>query len=208
LDQHPVAREVAQIAACIGRDFDYPALSAISQVPRDKLEDGLSHLVKAELIFARGKPPEASYVFKHALVRDAAYETLLKSRLEAIHGRIALWLEDHIESGNMPAETIAVQFAAAHRQQVGGNACQLEAGRGCHHPGLGFRRRGQREVPRRLEDFETLSASSTAAAGELGCQRFSLDAKLSAGDFKPCRRDFIGTSQKSRPACLANALAL
>lgn len=113
LDQHLPAKEVAQVAACIGREFSYSMLSDIASLAHDKLQAGLDHLVRSELVFARGKPPHSTYVFKHALVRDAGYETLLKSRREAVHYRIARWLEGHTENGNIPPETIAAHFSKA-----------------------------------------------------------------------------------------------
>ena len=79
LDRVPGVKEVAQVAACLGREFDYPLLAAVSPVPEPELRAALDRLAAAELVFARGEPPEASYSFKHALVRDAAHESLLKS---------------------------------------------------------------------------------------------------------------------------------
>ena len=87
--------EVAQAAACIGREFPH-ALTAtlLDHIPAADLEATLARLTGAELVFRRGVPPEATYSFKHALVRDAAYESLLKARRRAIHGRIAAVLEN------------------------------------------------------------------------------------------------------------------
>ena len=79
LDRVPGVKEVAQVAACIGREFAYPLLAAVSPLPEPELRAALDRLAAAELVFARGEPPEASYAFKHALVRDAAHESLLKS---------------------------------------------------------------------------------------------------------------------------------
>ena len=70
---------MAQAAACIGREFAYPLLAAVSPMPEPELRAALDRLAAAELVFARGEPPEASYTFKHALVRDAAHESLLKA---------------------------------------------------------------------------------------------------------------------------------
>ena len=89
LDRIPDVKEIAQIAAAIGRGFDYKLLMAIAGRSQADLESCLKKLTEAELIFCRGRPPEASYTFKHALVRDAAYESLLKSRRQELHGRIA-----------------------------------------------------------------------------------------------------------------------
>ena len=68
-------------------------ISAVAQMPQRKLDDALEQLVRAELIFQRGTPPNAEYSFKHALVQDAAYSTLLRSRRQQLHGMIATTLE-------------------------------------------------------------------------------------------------------------------
>ena len=93
LDRFPDVKEVAQIAAAIGRGFDYRLLMAIADRSEADLVSCLEKLTEAELIFCRGRLPEASYTFKHALVRDAAYESVLKSRRLELHGKIAEVLE-------------------------------------------------------------------------------------------------------------------
>ena len=87
------AREVAQAGAAIGREFGYDLLAAIADVPEPQLREALERLANAGLVFARGTPPEASYLFKHALVQDAAYGTLLRGRRQSLHHRIAAILE-------------------------------------------------------------------------------------------------------------------
>ena len=93
LDRLQPVKEVAQAAACIGREFDYRLLAAVLPLRDEVLEDALVRLAQAELIFRHGVAPEARYVFKHALVRDAAYESLLKSKRQEIHGRLTVALE-------------------------------------------------------------------------------------------------------------------
>ncbi|QQN63449.1 AAA family ATPase [Bradyrhizobium diazoefficiens] len=93
LDRLSPTREVAQLGAALGRQFSYELISAVASIPRSKLEDALSQLVSAELILCRGEPPDAEYTFKHALVQEAAYDTLLRSRRQQLHGRIADALE-------------------------------------------------------------------------------------------------------------------
>ena len=78
LDRVPGVKEVAQAAACLGREFTYPLLAAVSPLPEPELRAALDRLAAAELVFARGEPPEASYSFKHALVRRA-HESLKRS---------------------------------------------------------------------------------------------------------------------------------
>jgi class 3 adenylate cyclase/tetratricopeptide (TPR) repeat protein len=89
LDRLGAAREIAQVASVIGREFSYHLLSAISPVGEGELQSALSQLALAELIYARGMPPEARYQFKHALIRDAAYDALLKTRRRELHRRVA-----------------------------------------------------------------------------------------------------------------------
>ena len=80
LDRLAPVREVAQIGAAIGREFSYPLLSAVAHQPDDRLKEALDRLVRAELVFGRGEAPEAVYTFKHALVQEAAYASLLRER--------------------------------------------------------------------------------------------------------------------------------
>jgi class 3 adenylate cyclase/predicted ATPase len=94
LDRLAPAKEIAQIGACLGREFDHALLAAVVGVQAAKLDHALDELVRAELVFRRGTPPAATYRFKHALVQDVAYASLLKSRRVVLHGRIAAALED------------------------------------------------------------------------------------------------------------------
>jgi class 3 adenylate cyclase len=93
LDSLAPTREVAQIGAALGRSFSYELISAAAGMPPQKLAEALEQLVKAELIFRRGTPPDAEYTFKHALVQDAAYSTLLRNRRQQLHAQIASTLE-------------------------------------------------------------------------------------------------------------------
>jgi len=86
-------KQVAQIGACIGREFNYALLVAVAQVPEDELRNALQELVESELVFRRGAPPDSTYVFKHALVQDIAYESLLSVRRRKSHERIAKAIE-------------------------------------------------------------------------------------------------------------------
>src|SRR5262245_64851808 len=79
LDQLQTAKEVAQLGAVLGREFAYELLQAIAALDEDTLQAGLAQLVAAELLYQRGRPPRARYIFKHALIQDAAYASLLKS---------------------------------------------------------------------------------------------------------------------------------
>jgi predicted ATPase len=89
----PAAKTVAQVGAAIGRDFSHELLSAAAQLAEPELQEALRRLVEAGLVFQRGVPPTAEYLFKHALVQDTAYSTLLRGPRQALHRRIAEALE-------------------------------------------------------------------------------------------------------------------
>ena len=93
LDRLGTAKEVAQIGAAIGREFSHPLLAAVVRKPEGELNSALERLVTAGLLFRQGVPPDTTYLFKHALVQDAAYGTLLREPRRALHARIAKALE-------------------------------------------------------------------------------------------------------------------
>jgi class 3 adenylate cyclase/DNA polymerase III delta prime subunit len=95
LDRLGSVKEVAQTGACIGREFAHELLALISSLPGAQLQEALDKLVKSELVFRRGGPSHASYVFKHALIQDASYDSLLKSQRVQLHTRIAQTIETH-----------------------------------------------------------------------------------------------------------------
>jgi class 3 adenylate cyclase/predicted ATPase/ABC-type transport system involved in cytochrome c biogenesis ATPase subunit len=94
LDRLAPVREIAQIGAAVGREFSYSLMRPLVGRDESALKHALAQLEQAEIVFRRGAPPEAVYSFKHALVRDAAYESLLKSRRHQLHGQIARILEE------------------------------------------------------------------------------------------------------------------
>jgi class 3 adenylate cyclase/predicted ATPase len=93
LDRLGTAKEVAQIGAAIGREFSHALLAAAARKPEEQIGSALDRLIRAGLLFRQGVPPYASYLFKHALVQDAAYGTLLREPRRALHARIAEALE-------------------------------------------------------------------------------------------------------------------
>jgi predicted ATPase/class 3 adenylate cyclase len=95
LDRLAPIKEIAQTAAVIGRDFSHDLLAAVSPLPAPEFNAALDQLVQAELIFRRGTPPDAVYSFKHALVQDAAYQSLLRSKRQQLHLSIAQRLQEH-----------------------------------------------------------------------------------------------------------------
>ena len=94
----PTAKLVAQAGAAIGRDFSYDLLAAAAELSEPELQDALWRLVGSGLVFQRGVPPAAEYLFKHALVQDTAYSTLLRGPRQALHRRIATALEAQFPS--------------------------------------------------------------------------------------------------------------
>ena len=109
LDRLGEAREVAQIAAVLGRDFSFRLLRDVADLEETALDPALERLAEADLVFVEGAPPDATYRFKHALIRDAAYDSLLKSRRQALHRHAA---EALIKGGAEP-EAIANHFTEA-----------------------------------------------------------------------------------------------
>ena len=114
LDRLGPGKELAQIGACIGREFSHTLLVAIVGKPEADLQAALDRLITAGLLFRQGEPPNASYLFKHALVQDAAYGTLLRSHRQQLHGRIATTLEREFpESMEIQPEILARHCAEA-----------------------------------------------------------------------------------------------
>jgi len=97
LDRLSPVKEIAQIGACIGREFSHGLIAAVSALGDNELSIALNQLVESELVFRKGNPPDASYMFKHALVQSAAYESLLKARRHQLHTKIA-----HVIKESMP----------------------------------------------------------------------------------------------------------
>jgi class 3 adenylate cyclase/predicted ATPase len=109
------ARETAQVGAAIGREFTYEMIAAVADRSDDVLRAGLDQLVDAGLVFRRGSLPGATFLFKHALVQDVAYGSLLKSRRQHLHGRIAQMLEERMSD----QASIRPEFVASHYAQAG-----------------------------------------------------------------------------------------
>jgi class 3 adenylate cyclase/tetratricopeptide (TPR) repeat protein len=89
LDRLGMAREVAQVGATLGREFSYELIQAVAPLEEQILQQGLAQLVDAELIYQSGVPPQSHYLFKHALIQEAAYQLLLRSRRRHLHQRVA-----------------------------------------------------------------------------------------------------------------------
>jgi len=115
LDRLSGVKHIAQLGAVIGRSFDYPLLFAVADLDSDELNDALTRLEKSGLIFRRGSPPASSYTFKHALVRDSAYQSLLKNPRQRYHQRIARALQNEFPE----LVEIDPAFLALHYTEAG-----------------------------------------------------------------------------------------
>ena len=115
LDRLAAVKEVAQLGATIGREFSYELLQAISPLDEAALQHALQQLVEAELVFQRGLLPQARYVFKHALIQDTAYASLLKSRRQQLHQQVAQVLVDRFPK----MAEVQPELVAHHYTEVG-----------------------------------------------------------------------------------------
>ena len=114
LDRLAPVRHIAQLAATLGREFSYELIEAVSPMPEAELRKGLAELVRAELLFQHGVLPNARYTFKHALIRDAAYQSLLKSRRREYHEQIARTLAERFSDiRDIHPELLAHHFTQA-----------------------------------------------------------------------------------------------
>jgi hypothetical protein len=127
LDRAPRLREVAQLGSVLGREFAYDMISALAGIEEEMLQSGLGQLVVDELLYQRGRPPRSRYLFKHPLIQDAAYQSLLKRTRQQYHQQVAKLLEDrfpevastqpelvahHYTEANCPAQAIAYWLRA------------------------------------------------------------------------------------------------
>jgi class 3 adenylate cyclase/tetratricopeptide (TPR) repeat protein len=168
LDRIPEVKEVAQIAACIGREFDYALLAAVADRPEPDLQSSLDKLATAELIFRRGTPPAASYTFKHALVQDAAHESLLKSRRRALHAQIAEVLETRFpQSVDGEPELLAQHYAAAGLTEPAVRYWQKAGARAIEHSAY---EEALAHLTRGLDALRTLPDTEQHARQELDLQ--------------------------------------
>jgi len=136
LDRLGTAKEVAQLGATLGREFSYELLQAIAPLDEETLQRGLSQLVGAELLYQRGVPPRRQYIFKHALIQDTAYQSLLKSKRQQYHRQIAQVLEEQFsDTKETQPELLAQHYteaglleqAISYWQKAGQRASQRSA---------------------------------------------------------------------------------
>ncbi|MDJ0849827.1 MAG: TOMM system kinase/cyclase fusion protein [Myxococcota bacterium] len=136
LDNLGEAKQVAQLGAVVGREFGYALIESVAPMEAGVLREGLGRLVEAELLYQRGLPPQAIYSFKHALVQDAAYESLLESQRRELHGRVADALERRFpeivarepeQMARHCREAGRTEQAIGHYQQAGLRTAQRSA---------------------------------------------------------------------------------
>jgi predicted ATPase len=144
LDRLGSAREAAQIGAVLGRDFSYALLRDVAETEEPALQASLERLTEADFLLAEGAPPQANYRFKHELIQDAAYESLLKSRRQQLHARVAQVLEERF-----PDTAAAVPVVLAHHCGKAGLVAKAVE----YHEQAGRRAIAQSAVPEALAQF-------------------------------------------------------
>ena len=168
LDRMPGVTDVAQLGATLGREFPLELIRAVSTLDDQALHRELGRLIEAEILFEKGRPPRTTYLFKHALIQDAAYQSMIKPKRQQVHERIARVLESgfaetvrsqpellahHYSAAGRPEQAIAYWLEAGHRSQ----------GRSSHAEAVGHLTRG-------LEQVLSLPESPGRDATELGFQ--------------------------------------
>ena len=166
LDRFTPVKEIAQIGAAFGREFSYELISAVATMGKVQLDDALARLIASGLAFRRGTPPDAVYTFKHALVQDAAYDSLLKSRRQELHAKIARVIEERLPN----IRTIEPEVLAHHVTAAGLATDAIPLWRTAGE--LALKRMALPEAISHLEQglglVATLPPSSAREASELG----------------------------------------
>src|SRR6516165_10300450 len=152
LDRLSPVREVAQIGAVVGREFHYELLTAVAGLPSQRLDEALDQLVRSELMFCRGEIPHATYTFKHALVRDAAYAGLLQSRRVHLHAATANALEQGFPDVlQTQPEIVAYHYTQANSYEKALHywyeAAKRSSARSAHKEAVGHLKQGLTQIP-------------------------------------------------------------
>ena len=197
LDRLADVREIAQLGATIGREFQYSLLRSVSPLDERTLQHGLQQLVEAELVFQSGVPPQAQYLFKHALIQDTAYQSLLKRRRRQLHKHVAQVLAERLsETTDTQPELVAHHYTEAglgeqaipYWQQAGQRAVERSANM-----------EAVRHLTQAVELVKTLPDSSQRAQQELALQT-ALGVPLQTikgwGD-----TDVVATYNRARQLC-------
>jgi predicted ATPase len=168
LDRLGPAKEIAQLGATLGREFSYDLLQAVSPLDEERLQQGLKQLVAAELVYQRGLVPQAYYLFKHALIQDTAYQSLLKSTRQQYHTKIAQVLDKRFpETKEAQPELLAHHYTEAGLKEQATvywqRAGQRAVARSANREAISHLTRG-------LELLKTLPDTSERAQHELTLQ--------------------------------------
>ncbi|MDP9145602.1 MAG: adenylate/guanylate cyclase domain-containing protein, partial [Actinomycetota bacterium] len=146
LDRLAAVKALAQLGATLGREFSYALLRAVAPWDEGIVHRGLHQLVAAEFLYQRGVPPQATYVFKHALIQDAAYQSLLKSTRQQVHQQIAQVLEARFHAlVETQPELVAQHYTAA----------------GCHEQAILYWQRAGQQASERSANVEAISHCTT-----------------------------------------------
>ena len=165
LDRFMPVKEIAQIGSAIGREFSYELIAAVSPMRPPQLDAALAQLTESGLAFRRGTPPDAVYTFKHALVQDAAYDSLLRSRRQELHGRIARVIQKRFASlQDTEPEVLAHHLTSAGLANAAIPLWQSAGERALKRMAL---REALSHLGKGLELTGTLAASAERDAGEL-----------------------------------------
>jgi class 3 adenylate cyclase/tetratricopeptide (TPR) repeat protein len=174
LDRLATVREVVQLGATLGREFTYELLRAVTPLDEARLQRELARLVEAELLYQRGQPPQARYLFKHALIQDTAYQSLLKGKRQQVHQQVVRVLEEQFsEIKETQPELLAHHYTAAglstqaipYWQQAGQRASQ----RGAYVEAVSHLTQGLKllktapETPERIRHELTLQTALSSA---------------------------------------------
>jgi hypothetical protein len=189
LDRLGPAKELAQIGAAIGREFSHGLMAAVAGKPEAELQPALDRLVAAGLLFRQGSPPHATYLFKHALVQDAAYGTLLRGPRQELHARIAAATETRMpERVEREPELLAYHYAEAGQPDTAAGywlaAGRLAARRSANSEAVAHLRRGiaaVRGLPETVERNHLELALQLALGPALVSSRGFGDAEASTG---------------------------
>ena len=189
LDRLGPAKELAQIGAAIGREFSHGLMAAVAGKPEAEVQPALDRLVAAGLLFRQGSPPHATYLFKHALVQDAAYGTLLRGPRQELHARIAAATETGMpERVEREPELLAYHYAEAGQPDTAAGywlaAGRLAARRSANSEAVAHLRRGiaaVRGLPETVERNRLELALQLALGPALLSSRGFGDAEASTG---------------------------
>ena len=180
LDRLGPAKEVAQIGAAIGREFSHPLLAAVVRKPEAELRSALDRLITAGLLFRQGVPPHATYLFKHALVQDAAYGTLLREPRRALHARIAETLEgEFAEIAESQPELLARHCTEAGLIEKAAGLWGKAGQRALARAAL---REGTEQLKRALDQIATLPATPALRGEQIKLEVAFANALALTGD--------------------------